>query len=172
MIETSRLIIRNFAEADAEDLYAYLSIPDTYRFEPGEPISREEAQALAKERSQGESFFAVILKGENTMIGHLYFDKIEPAAFMTWELGYIFNPRYRNKGFCTEAAQALVDYGFRSLHAHRIVAHCNPLNYASWRVLDKIGMEREGHFRKKAFFRRDADNNPLWHDCYAYGIVE
>ncbi len=172
MIETSRLMIRNFAEADAEDLYAYLSLPDTYRFEPGAPISREEAQALAKERSSGERFFAVILKSENTMIGHLYFDKIEPAAFMTWELGYILNPRYRNNGFCTEAAQALVDYGFRSLHAHRIVAHCNPLNYPSWRVLEKIGMEREGHFRKKAFFRRDADNNPLWHDCYAYGIVE
>jgi RimJ/RimL family protein N-acetyltransferase len=172
MIETTRLLIREFAEADAEGLYEYLSLPETYRFEPGAPISLEEARALAKERSNGASFFAVALKGEDTIIGHLYFGRIEPAEFMTWELGYIFNPRYHNNGYCSEAAQALIGYGFRSLRAHRIIAHCNPLNYASWRVLEKIGMEREGHFKKKAFFRRDADNNPLWHDCYAYGILE
>ncbi len=172
MIETSRLIIRNFAEDDAEDLYAYLSLHDTYRFEPGAPISFEDAQALAKERADGASFFAVGLKASAVMIGHLYFAQIEPLDFMTWELGYIFNPLYHNNGYCSEAAKALIDYGFCSLRAHRIIAHCNPLNYASWRVLEKIGMEREGHFKQKAFFKRDGNHNPLWHDCYAYGLVE
>lgn len=172
MIQTPRLIIRKFNEADAEDLHAYLSIPDTYRFEPGNPVSLEAARALAKDRSTGDGFLAVELKSTHTMIGHLYFDAIEPLAFKTWELGYIFNPRYHNNGYCSEAAKAIIEHGFCSMHAHRIIAHCNPLNHASWRVLEKIGMEREGHFRKKAFFNRDVDNNPLWHDCYAYGIVE
>ncbi|HAE22315.1 MAG TPA: GNAT family N-acetyltransferase [Spirochaetaceae bacterium] len=172
MIETPRLTIRRFAKTDAQDLFEYLSLPDTYLFEPGEPISLEEAHALASERSSGGSFFAVELKGANRMIGHLYFDKIEPCYFMTWELGYIFNPRYHNKGYCSEAAKAIVDYGFSVLLAHRIVAHCNPLNCASWKVLERIGMKREGHFKKMAFFRKDENGSPLWHDAYAYGLVE
>lgn len=172
MIETLRLRIRKFQESDARALYAYLSMPETYRFEPGEPISFETAQAIAKDRANGDGFFAVVLKSDNTMIGHLYFDAIAPLEFMTWELGYIFNPRYHNAGFCTEAAQAIVGYGFRSMHAHKVTAHCDPLNYASWKVLEKIGMRREGHFMKKAFFRKDDGGNPLWHDCYAYGLVE
>ena len=45
---------------------------------------------------------------------------------MTWELGYIFNPDYHNQGYCTEASSALIDFAFRELHAHKIVAFCNP----------------------------------------------
>ena len=70
------------------------------------------------------------------------------------------------------AARALVGYGFSVLGAHRVVANCDPRNEASWRTLERIGLKREGHFRKHAFFRTDADGNPLWHDCLSYGILE
>ncbi len=170
-LETERLLIRNFRKADWKDLHEYLSLQDTYVFEPGDPIDAAEAKRLAAERSKGDAFLAVVLKAEDKMVGHLYFSRMEPLEFRTWELGYIFNPRYRSRGYCTEASRSVVEFGFRALQAHRIVAFCDPRNAASWRVLEKIGMQREGHFRQKAFFRRGQDGSPLWHDCYAYGLV-
>jgi RimJ/RimL family protein N-acetyltransferase len=172
MLATPRLLIRPFRNGDWRDLHEYLSLPQTYLFEPGEPISESQARALAAERARSTGFLAVESKNEGKMIGHLYFNQVEPKDFLTWELGYIFNPRYQGMGYCTEACASLLEHGFRRLNAHRIVAYCNPLNPASWRVLDKIGMRREGLFNKKAFFHKDEKGNPLWHDCLAYGLLE
>jgi RimJ/RimL family protein N-acetyltransferase len=90
---------------------------------------------------------------------------------MTWELGYIFNPKFQNQGFCAEASSAVIEYAFQEMDVHKVVAFCNPKNIPSWKLLEKIGMEREGFFKQKAFFRKDDEGNPLWHDCYAYGIL-
>jgi RimJ/RimL family protein N-acetyltransferase len=49
---------------------------------------------------------------------------------------------------------------------------CNPENADSWRLLERLGMRREGFFRKKAFFRTDEAGNPLWHDAYEYAVLE
>lgn len=171
MLETERLLIRKFEPDDWQDLYAYLSLSEIYRFEPGEPINVEQAQHLVTERSQAENFLAVVLKSSREMIGHLYFEQVEPKEFRTWELGYIFNPAFQRQGYCTEAAKRLLEYGFNDLRAHKITAFCDPANPASWKVLEKIGMQGEGHFRQRAFFRRDDQGQPLWHDCLAYGIL-
>lgn len=171
ILETERTLIRNFNETDWKDLYEYLSLPETYIYEPGSPVDEAEAESMCRERSESLQFMAVELKNENKMIGHLYFNRSDPEEFMTWELGYIFNPVYQNRGYCTEASRRIIDYAFRELGAHRINAYCNPLNEASWKVLEKCGMIREGYFRKKAFFRKDSEGRPLWHDCYAYGIL-
>jgi [ribosomal protein S5]-alanine N-acetyltransferase len=172
MIETNRLFIRQFLPSDFNDLYEYLSDPSIYVYEPGEPISLDEAKELVSQRSMGNIFWAVVLKWENKLIGHLYFEQLEPEERMTWELGYIFNPKYHRKGYASEASAALVEYAFTHYHVHRIMARCNPENPASWRLLEKIGFTREGHFRKNNFFRKDARGNPLWFDTYEYSILE
>jgi ribosomal-protein-alanine N-acetyltransferase len=172
MINTARLSIRPFQEQDYRSLFEYLSDPGVYRFEPGEPISLEKARELARQRAAGTDFWAVILKSIQKMVGHLYFKPIEPTELATWELGYIFNPEFQNEGYATEAADALVRYGFDCLGVHRVIAHCNPDNVASWRVLEKIGMTREGRFRKNIFFLRDADGSPLWVDTFEYAILK
>jgi RimJ/RimL family protein N-acetyltransferase len=172
MISTSRLLIRPFQQQDDISLFEYLSNPIIYRFEPGEPISLERAKELAFERTQGTDFWAVILKSTQKMVGHLYFKQTEPDEFLTWELGYIFNPVFHNKGYATEAAEALIQYGFNHFGIHRVIAHCNPENVASWKVLEKIGMRREGHFRKNLFFRRGMDGSPLWVDSFEYAMLK
>lgn len=152
MINTSRLLIRQFQSQDHISLFEYLSNPSIYRFEPGEPISLEQAKELTLERAQGNDFWAVILKSDQKMVRHLYFKQTEPKEFLTWELGYIFNPAFHNSGYAAESAYQLIYYGFKHFGIHRVTAHCNPENVASWRVLEKIGMRREGHFRKNVFF--------------------
>jgi [ribosomal protein S5]-alanine N-acetyltransferase len=171
MISTSRLLVRKFRESDAPALFAYLSDPGTYRYEPGQPISLEEARELARQRAQGAGFWAVALKSTDQLVGHLYFSQNEPQELLTWELGYIFNPVYQGQGYATEASIALIRYGFEHWGIHRVVAHCNPQNIASWRVMEKIGMRREGVFRKNIFFNRDAGGNPIWLDTYEYAIL-
>ena len=171
MIETKRLIIRQFKPEDSTDLFDYLSKPETYKFEPGEPVTIEEAQQICVERAKGKDFFAVERKENHKMIGHLYFKQIDPTEFMTWELGYIFNPEYQRRGYGSEAAQALVEYGFKNYKIHRIMARCNPDNVASWKLLESIGFIREGVFRQYAFFHRDEQGQPIWTDAYEYSML-
>ncbi len=171
MIETERLFLRKFRKDDWQNLFEYLSLQEIYTFEPGEPVTKEEAQKITSERAQGNEFFAVVLKNGCKLIGHIYFAQEEPKEFLTWEMGFIFNPAYQNKGYCTESAKRIIEYARKALGVHRVVAYCNPINIPSWKVLEKIGMKREGYFKKKGFFRKDEFGNPLWFDCYAYGIV-
>jgi ribosomal-protein-alanine N-acetyltransferase len=171
LIESKRLLIRQFEERDFNDLYYYLSKPEIYIFEPGNPISIEEATILCKERSKGKEFLAVELKQSSKMIGHLFFKQIEPIEFSTWELGYIFNPEYQRKGYGSEAAKTLVDYAFNILPIHRIMARCDPQNIASWKLLEKVGFLREAHFRQYAYFQKNSQGLPLWHDAYEYSML-
>jgi ribosomal-protein-alanine N-acetyltransferase len=171
-IETARLVIRCFRPSDAEDLYAYLRLPEIYRFEPGVPISLETARTLAAERSIGQTFLAVALKPQDKLVGHLYFEQIAPPAVRTWELGYIFNPEYQHRGYASEAAAALVRYAFVQMGAHRIMARCDPRNRASWKLLERIGFMREGHFRQAGCIHMDEQGQSIWNDVYEYSLLE
>ena len=173
MLKTDRLVIRSFRESDYKDLYEYLSIKEIYRYEPGDPVSLEEAKKITRKRTDTVNWWAVILKNhkDEKLIGHISLIQAEPDMFRTWEIGYIFNPDYHNQGYATEACQAVIDYTFTKLNAHRIVAYCNPENRASWRVLEKCGMNREGLRRKNAFFKTDENGDPFWFDSFEYAIL-
>jgi ribosomal-protein-alanine N-acetyltransferase len=172
MLKTSRLVVRPFKVEDAEDLFAMLSNKDVYHFEPGSPITREQADQIALECSQDPAFWAVVLQSEHKMVGRLYFNQTEPKHLLTWELGYIFNPSYHNQGYASESALALIQYGFAHKDLHRVVAYCNPTNIPSWKVMEKVGMRREGYLRQNIYFKQDENGNPAWQDSYAYGMLK
>jgi len=171
-LQSERLMIRNFRPEDGSDLFEYLSRADVLLYEPGEPETKKSCELLAAERASGDYFLAVCLKDGGKMIGHLYFAQQEPLEFDTWEIGYIFNPTYGKLGYATEAARRLVDWLFYEKEAHRVMAMCDPKNENSWKLLERLGMRREGHYRKKAFFRRDTEGKPLWHNAYEYAVLE
>ena len=170
-LETQRLIIRRFAAEDWKDLHEYLSDEEVVKFEPYGVFTEEQCKSEAAWRAKQEFFWAVCLKENNKVIGNIYFNQEEPKEFMTWEIGYVFNPKYWGNGYATEACEVFLKNAFEKLKAHRVVAMCNPENSASWRLLERIKMRREGYFPKKAFFKRDEKGMPIWHDCYAYGIL-
>jgi len=172
MILTSRLILRPLSEEDAGDLFEMLCNKDIYRFEPGEPISLDQAREITLACSHDPAFWAVVLRAEQKMVGRLYFKQIKPEHLMTWELGYIINPIYQNLGYASESALALIQYGFSHLDVHRVVAYCSPDNIPSWRVMEKIGMRREGTLKQNIYFKRDALGNPSWQDSFAYGLLK
>lgn len=172
ILETDRLIIRKFCSEDWCDLYEYLSQETVVKYEPYNVFSQEDCMLEAVNRSQNDAFLAVCLKENNKLIGNIYFQQQQPKEFLTWEIGYVFNPDYYGKGYATEACKRVLKYGFEQLGAHRIIGKCNPENTSSYRLLERLSMIREGHFRKIAFFNKSNEGKAIWHNAYQYSILE
>src|SRR5690242_13999477 len=100
-LESERLIIRRFSGDDWQDLHEYLSKEDVVKYEPYDIFSEEESKLEAVRRSQNDAFWAVCLKESNKLIGNIYFQQQEPKEFLTWEIGYVFNPEFCGKGYAT-----------------------------------------------------------------------
>lgn len=167
-METERLLIRRFLPEDGEELFEYLSREAVVQYEPYGVFTREQAQAEAARRAGDPNFWAVCLRDTGRLIGNIF---LAPGEFETWELGYVFHDDYHGKGYATEAARAMTDDLFRSAKARRIVSMCNPKNTASWRLMERLGMRREGHFRENVRFRQDSDGAPVWQDTYVYALL-
>lgn len=152
-IETERLILRPFCRGDAkyiQRLAGDRDIADTtmtipHPYEDGmaeEWIAAEEAAC-----EDGKSItLATVLRGDESLVGAVGI-KIERDHDKA-ELGYWMGKPYWNRGYATEAARALVTYGFRELRLNRIHAAHMARNPASGRVMEKLGMRMEGTARQ------------------------
>ena len=165
------LLIRRFLPSDAAGLHAYLSRPEAVRFEPYGVQSAADCVRLAVERATSPDFWAVCLRSSGELVGNLYFSRLEPAKWRTYELGYVFHPEHWGRGYATRAASALVDAAFREGGAHRVHASCNPYNVASWRLPERVGFRREGHLLRNVSFEADPDGNPVWQDTDVYAVL-
>jgi len=168
---TERLIIRDFRPDDWSDLYEYLSDPKVVLYEPYQVFTAEQCKQAAIDRSTRQCFRAVCLKSTNKLIGNLYFNQIDPPIFLTWELGYVFNSEYQGNGYALESCRAVLRQGFLDLAIRRVIALCNTLNIPSWRLLERLGFRREGHYLKQSFFKYDEKGRPVWQDVYEYAIL-
>jgi RimJ/RimL family protein N-acetyltransferase len=166
MIRTERLILRRFVPEDWKDLFSYLSDPQVVYYEPYDVFSEQACVEEAARRSKDESFWAVCLKEKGRLIGNIYLDKQD---FDTWELGFVFHSEYQGRGYAAESAGALIDDAVDNRRLRRLIAMCNPENRKSWRLLERLGMRREGHLIQNVFFRRDGSGMPVWQDTYLYG---
>ena len=170
-IETPRLLLREIQAEDEDDVHEYASDPCVSRFDEWGPNTREKTHEVIarwlkihEEWPRDETNLAVELRSEKKRIGSvtLYVqDRKNASAY----IGYVFNRRYWNQGYATEAARALIDAAFKSLSLHRVWATCDTRNVASWRVMEKLGMRREGHFLKDVFQKGE------WRDSYLYAIL-
>lgn len=164
-IETERLILRKFDAGDEEDLYAFLSDSEVVKWEPYEPITREQAEAALQERRKTDEMIAIELKEKHVLIGNVY---LGDRPFCAKELGYLLNRTYWGRGYASEACAAVVKKAFED-GVHRVYAECDPENTRSWRLLERLGFEREAHLHSNVFFWRDGQGNPIWKDTFIYG---
>lgn len=132
MIDTQRLIIRQYIPEDWKDLYEYLSDPEVVFYEPYDVYTEDKCKSEAIRRSNDDAFWAVCLKENQKLIGNIYLSKQD---FNTWELGYVFNLNYQGNGYATESAKAVVNYAIKKFNVHRIISRCNPDNKKSWKLL-------------------------------------
>lgn len=169
MLETERLVLRPFEETDAEGLHAYLGDEEVVRYEPYGAMTMEECRLEAARRASDEAFWAVCL-ADGTLIGNLYLSGAD--EFGTREIGYVFARACWHKGYATEAARRLMAYAFERLATRRIIALCDTRNAASFALMGRLGMRREGEFKKNVGFKTDAHGNTIWTDSYQYAILK
>lgn len=162
-LETERLIIRPMRIFDAFDMYEYARMPATSTYLTWCPHTDIEytknylAFVISKYKS-GEFYdWAVTLKDEeNKMIGTCGFSRIDFSNDIG-EIGYVINPDFHNRGYATEAVNAILRFGFEKLNFHRIEAKFIIGNDASLAVMRKCGMQYEGTTRDgmliKGFYR-------------------
>lgn len=152
VITTERLVLRPFAVADAVLVEQLAGHPDVAATTLNIPHPYPSGGAIAWFANHAEDFrsgkavvFAVTLKSDSTLIGAMGLDiqrKHDRA-----EMGYWIGKPYWNHGYATEAAKAVLDFGFKTLGLHRIHASHFAGNVASGRVMQKAGMQFEGTMR-------------------------
>lgn len=164
-ITTDRLIIRKFTKADWNQVYEYTSDAAVMKYMPEGVLSEEATKKFVISNSnENAKHFPVVLKKDGTLIGHIVFHHY--FGDHTYEIGWVFHPEYQNKGYASEAASAVLKYGFETMHLHRTIATCQPENIPSWRVMEKIGMRREGYFKKCIPYGK------VWWDEFYYAILQ
>jgi RimJ/RimL family protein N-acetyltransferase len=149
VVETDRLVLREFREDDVEAYYALGSDPAVVRYTgTGQLQSLEQAlqvlreRPLADYRKHGFGRWACILKATGAVIGMAglkWLDELGEVDVVYWLL-----PAYWGCGLATEAAQASLNHGFQHLRLQRIIGLVNPANARSQRVIEKLGMTRVG----------------------------
>ena len=81
-------------------------------------------------------------------------------------LWYVLHPALWGRGYITEAARALLAFGFTELDLHRVFVDCDPENIGSARVAEKLGMRREAHFVENAWLKGE------WRDSLIYALLD
>jgi len=152
VLRTERLILRPFAASDAADvqrLAGEWDIADTTLNIPHPYEDGMAEQWIATHRPRFEEGrlcnFAVTLRASGDLAGAI--GLVITRRFDHAELGYWIGKPYWGKGFCTEAARAVIDYGFAHLGLHRIHASYFARNPASGSIMKNLGMKQEGVLR-------------------------
>lgn len=170
-LATSRLILRECSIDDLSALYEIDSDFEVVRYVSYGPLTLEECRRELTSHIDQQSisprpvyYLAVVLRSEDRLIGRCVLDIISDKH-REGKLGYALNRHYWGRGYVTEAARALLIFGFATLNLHRIVATCSPDNSASEHVLQKLGMQKEGYLRENKFRRG------TWRDSLLYAAL-
>jgi [ribosomal protein S5]-alanine N-acetyltransferase len=148
ILETKRLALRKWTDADAGALFEILRDPQVVRHvDDGRPFGLEKTRkflaAMEKcAREHGFCRWPVIEKSSGELVGTCGFGRIKETGEI--ELGYLFAQTAWGRGYATEIAGAVAAYGFEKLGFREIIALTDLDHTASHRVLEKIGFERRG----------------------------
>lgn len=176
MLDTPRLRLRPFCDADYEPFLAYRNDPLVYRYQgwkvPYLPeYARDfiEKMKMAVPGTPGEWYQLAIVPRESTgiMIGDVAYHVTRTNPRLAY-IGYTLMPQAWGHGFANEAVRRLLDYLFRVVNLHRVVAECDVENLASVRLLERLGFRREGHYLENFWLGQDS----TWGSEYLYAILQ
>lgn len=155
-LTTDRLIIRKLCLDDAEDVFEFTSLEEIARGLSWYPHQNLEVTKnflntiVNKYENDEPSQWAIELIDEDKVIGIAGYITHFPEHFKG-EIAYVLSPRYHGKGYMTEALQSIIKFGFDVMKLNRIEAKCEIDNFASEKVLQKLGMKLEGCFYQYLF---------------------
>jgi [ribosomal protein S5]-alanine N-acetyltransferase len=172
LIETPRLLLRPPVLQDAASIFErYARDPDVTRYltwRPHETVdqTREFLNRCCRFWESGQAFpWAIVHRGETEPIGMI---DLRPQGERA-EIGYVLARAFWRRGYMTEAARAVVDWTLGRPAIYRVWAVCDVENAGSAKVLEKLGMRREGVLRRWVVH---PNVDALPRDCYCYAITK
>lgn len=168
-----RITLRRLTLADLTTFVTYRSDPDVARYQswdtPYPPAAGKRLITSMRRQhpdTPGEWFqFAVMLKSTGELIGDCG-SKTFAAKPLQAEIGYTIAAAHQGNGYGTETVRTLLGYLFVARGKHRVTASCDPRNTASTRLLERLGMRREGHLRESVWFEGE------WADDLIYAMLD
>lgn len=172
-IETDRLVLRPFADADLDYLVDVLGRLDVVRYLYWNVHTRDEAAELLARRKELTSLekpgdrvvLAAVLKATGTIVGDVILGW-EDNEHCQGEVGFIFHPDFHGKGYASEAAREMLRLGFEIVGLHRIIGRCDARNVASVKLMERCGMRREAHFIENEWVKGE------WGSELVYAMLE
>jgi RimJ/RimL family protein N-acetyltransferase len=171
-LQTDRLLMREFVPGDWQIVLAYQRDPRYLQFYDWHDRTPEDARRFVQmfieqqqELPRRKFQLALVLKAGGYLIGNAGI-RMRTAGSHEADIGYELAPAHWGYGYATEAARAIVQFGFTELKVHRVWAWCIADNAASAHVLEKLGMQLEGRLREREYFK------DRWWDTLVYGLLE
>lgn len=174
MFESTRLFYKKMDKTDYDLFYEIYSNQKVMQFTYMDRLEKlEEARNMFEETLQNQNEYGkcmeyiAILKKTNIPVGIVDYDVIlshEKGGIA--EIGYFIKPEYWGQGFGTEMGTALIHYLFQNTRIHKIIASCNENNKNSERIMYKLGMKKEGIFKKARY------KHGQWENEIKYGLLK
>lgn len=167
----SRLVLREFSEDDWLTMHRVDADPVVKRYLPSDPLTEEASKesvlwCIQQARTVPRVFYDLaIALPSSEAVGWCRLT-LRDDEVRQGEIPYMLRRDLWGQGLATEVASRLLGFGFKVLELHRIFATCRPANVASWRVLERVGMRREGHLHEHRWMKG------AWQDSYLYALLE
>jgi len=167
-----RVVLRQLVAADVPAFAAYRALPEVARYQGFDSYTVKQAADFVARNLQttippapGEWVQIAIARADtDELLGDcaLHLNGHDPRL---GEVGITLDPRWQGQGYAREALLGLLGYCFGQLRLHRVVANTDTRNLASVRLLESVGMRREGHFRQNGWFKGE------WCDEFQYALL-
>jgi RimJ/RimL family protein N-acetyltransferase len=172
-VDTPRLLIRPYREDDLAALHDIHRRADVVRYVSWPAhASLEESRLLLETRrtvpglaTDGDKLvLAVTDKQDGHLLGEVALI-LNDRALLQGEIGFILHPDHQGHGYAFEAAQAMLEIGFRNAGLRRIIGRCDARNAASAGLMEKLGLRREAQFRQSEWIKGE------WIDRLIYACL-
>lgn len=169
---TKRLVLRELREDDWRDARVLDTDPEVVRYQSNDVVDEagtraylERNIAAAREDPRRVFDLAITFPADDRFLGRVGM-KIERPEHREGSLWFTLRRDHWRQGIVAEAARAVVGFAFEELKLHRVWGDCDPRNVASARVMEKLGMTREAHFRENWWLKGE------WCDSFIYAVLE
>lgn len=155
-LDTQRLVLRKIEPKDLQDIFAYASDPEVARHLRWGPHKTQGEtktyldQVLQEYQTGQDGPWGMEYKNTARLIGSIHLMAVS-AQHRKAEIGFVLSKAYWNRGLATEALRRVLAYSFKTVGLNRVEGLCLAENHAARRVLEKVGMVREGLMREYLF---------------------
>lgn len=168
--ENERIYLREVTPEDWSLLHEYASNVEACKFQPWGPNTEEDSKFFVNQtirdrekRHRSRFVFVIVDKKNDQIVGNIEMNITDWDG--VGEIGFIIHQEHWGKGFATEAALLMLKYSFEKCELHRVTATSCPHNTASLKVLERIGMVKEGVLRQDLYIKGE------WRDSCVYSML-